>query len=350
MIFNGLRTVDKIHKEVPTVEELNKSKSKYSFFVYYDPNYTTSWIPHGIAEQLANILVNRGFKHVKADELKSEIIKRIQSKNADKCIIVFVQDVVPDTVFDRFEPTCLIRQFIERGGTIIWFGDIPFWHRGLKHYKHTSDLFKIDTEIIDKTQVFRGNYLHVGGIRHATLNLLGVVPIITFSSTNTVELTEKAKNCGLNTKWTSHRPVLYPEENKDFEVLAYTTIAIGVPVPTKIGIPGMGETSIYVAIKEVPIEKKGIKRAVKWLKRISAIQFAMMGTGFGISFAQPAIREIPLPTYEKLPAAWIKYIGDGMLIRLWDEPWDREYLLEEYKDRMAELLKLINKILEDKKT
>jgi len=57
-----------------------------------------------------------GFSRKNAHELKDWIIDAINKGLADKTIIVFSQDVMPKTVFDRFTPEALIRQYLDAGG------------------------------------------------------------------------------------------------------------------------------------------------------------------------------------------------------------------------------------------
>lgn len=87
-----------------------------SYVVYFDEDYLTHWIPRKLSESMTKRLERLGFSRKNAHELKDWIIDAINKGLADKTIIVFSQDVMPKTVFDRFTPEALIRQYLDAGG------------------------------------------------------------------------------------------------------------------------------------------------------------------------------------------------------------------------------------------
>ncbi|WP_054854515.1 hypothetical protein [Vulcanisaeta distributa] len=67
---------------------------------------------------------------VNYDDLIRNVRDAINGK-ADEYAIVFVNDVVPYELFsdDKDPRRSLIMRFIDKGGTVVWIGNIPFWYR-----------------------------------------------------------------------------------------------------------------------------------------------------------------------------------------------------------------------------
>ena len=95
--------------------------------VYYDARY-----PATFAERYTGAIVpgllSRGYQVADADELQTYM----EARDEESCV-VFAQDVVPDTVVD--DPTAptsnsLIREYMERGGRVVWIMDVPFFYVG----------------------------------------------------------------------------------------------------------------------------------------------------------------------------------------------------------------------------
>ncbi len=141
---------------------------------YYDPRYTSSWVPHEFAEKVSNILMGLiNAKVMDAGEIREAIIGLLDEGRAQKSVLIFTQDVFPDTVFRSNTPDVLIRHYMENGGTIIWYGDIPFWYRGKRGIERAVELPR--------------DYHSYGW--YAPTNILGVIPFMTYSPTDTVEIT-----------------------------------------------------------------------------------------------------------------------------------------------------------------
>jgi hypothetical protein len=93
--------------------------------VYYDERYPTSWISRSEATAFRNYLAERGFVVLNADDLKTFM------QNAGKySVVVMAQDVVPDTVGDVESSSAIIRQYLDRGGRVVWMEDVPFYYQG----------------------------------------------------------------------------------------------------------------------------------------------------------------------------------------------------------------------------
>jgi len=98
--------------------------------VYYDPSYPASWMKGENAEKTRDYFVGRWFVEKNAQQLKDWINKVLKSGWAYKSLIVFAQDIVPETVAEVPNETCLLRKYLDAGGRVVWRGDIPFWRQG----------------------------------------------------------------------------------------------------------------------------------------------------------------------------------------------------------------------------
>jgi len=45
-------------------------------------------------------------------------------------VIVFTQDVVPDTVAESKSSSVTIRRYLDKGGKVVWYGDVPMYYQG----------------------------------------------------------------------------------------------------------------------------------------------------------------------------------------------------------------------------
>lgn len=98
--------------------------------VYYDRGYPGSWVEGENAEMARDHFVKRWFVEKNAEQLASWIRGVIQSDLAHRSLVVFAQDIVPDTVAEVRNDSCLIRRYLDAGGRVVWRGDIPFWYQG----------------------------------------------------------------------------------------------------------------------------------------------------------------------------------------------------------------------------
>lgn len=71
-----------------------------NFIVYRDKEYTTSWISHKHADEIASYLKGKQF-----------------------------------TVYDDVGANAFIRQYLDFGGRVVWIGDLPFSYRGNRGQK-----------------------------------------------------------------------------------------------------------------------------------------------------------------------------------------------------------------------
>ena len=102
--------------------------SPYDRVAYFDDNYATHWIPIGEVEQVRDALQAAGYAIVDADELKDWMDARIADGKLS--VVVFCQDVAPETVVETNDETCTLRQYLNAGGKVVFYGDIPFYNQG----------------------------------------------------------------------------------------------------------------------------------------------------------------------------------------------------------------------------
>lgn len=93
--------------------------------VYYDERYPSVWTS---GTWMLDHLVRQGYTVLDADVLKAWMIARIADNQPS--VVVFVQDAVPDTVAETMTPDCTLRQYLNAGGKVVWYADIPLFYQG----------------------------------------------------------------------------------------------------------------------------------------------------------------------------------------------------------------------------
>ncbi|MHC4753389.1 MAG: hypothetical protein ACYTFW_26440 [Planctomycetota bacterium] len=91
---------------------------------YWDGNYGTAWAGDGSGTRDA--LAAAGYEILNAAELKVWMDARIAEGGAS--VVVFCRDSVPDTVAETMSDTCTLRRYLDSGGRIVWYSDIPFYY------------------------------------------------------------------------------------------------------------------------------------------------------------------------------------------------------------------------------
>jgi len=92
---------------------------------YWDGNYEAVW--SGGGEGTRDALEAEGYEILSAVALKTWMDARIADGAAS--VVVFCRDAVPDTVAESMSATCTLRQYLDAGGKIVWYGDIPFYYQ-----------------------------------------------------------------------------------------------------------------------------------------------------------------------------------------------------------------------------
>ena len=146
--------------------------------VYWDTRYPSSWV-HG--PSVRDALATAGYEVLDADQLGRWMDDRIA--DGAPSVVVFCQDIVPDTVYEAASPTCTLRQYLNVGGKIVWFGDIPLYYQGHKNGMRTT--FGVDGSVAAL------GFPAAGG---------------TWDGGEQVTLTDEGRAWGLTQTWPSTRP------------------------------------------------------------------------------------------------------------------------------------------------
>lgn len=93
--------------------------------VYHDPAYPTAWAS---GTQVRDALASAGYEVLDADQLEQWMDARITDGLLS--VVVFSRDVVPDTVAEAESASATIRRYLDKGGKIVWYGDIPLYYQG----------------------------------------------------------------------------------------------------------------------------------------------------------------------------------------------------------------------------
>ncbi|MHC4331142.1 MAG: PA14 domain-containing protein [Planctomycetota bacterium] len=149
--------------------------------VYWDENYPDHWINAGDAATVRDGLADAGYEVLDADQLKSWMDDRIA--DGAPSVVVFSKDVAPETVAETNTADCTLRQYLDAGGKIVFYGDIPFWNQGNPGGGETNWSASGSTGILG---------FHAAGA--------------TWDTSNTVQITEDGEEWGLTETWASVRP------------------------------------------------------------------------------------------------------------------------------------------------
>jgi len=243
-------------------------------FVYYDPEYdpdcTRRFISPSVSELIVEFLKSKEFQVLSAQKLR-EVMLSVLKQEKQKVVIVFAQDVAPDTILDDISATALVRQYLDSGGTIVWVGDIPFFYQARKGGQKRDDKW---------------------WQKGAAANILGVNPIFPASSPR-AKITKEGRNRGLRVAWSGIRPIII---RKGIKVLAESKYSFGMP--------------------HVPVLRNWWSRQ---LDRLRGIKLGASTVTVGIELDEP--RENILMN-KKLANAWFKNFDsdnpNSGFIRIWD--------------------------------
>ena len=147
---------------------------------YYDERYRTSWATMPVPELVRDAFEDVGYEVLNADQLKTWMDARIA--DVASSVVVFCGDVAPDTVVESNSSDCTVRKYLDTGGKVVFYGDIPFWDVG--HSDGTWD-----------------NHEESG-----CANILGITGVDWTNDTGTqVTITAEGTAWGLTETWTSNR-------------------------------------------------------------------------------------------------------------------------------------------------
>ena len=282
------------------------------FIVYRDEEYTTSWISHELAEEIANDLKEKEFSVCGAKELGNWMKKAIRREDTKDTVVVFAQDVAPDTVFedigttpliDNMGATVLIRQYLDFGGRVVWIGDMPFSYQGKSGAKNPEEL----------KNIYKNAYPYRTDLRGASINVLSVIPIFLYAPRRPVEITKEGREWGLKTAWSSLRPIVI--DKKTMELTEY-----------------LAETEGLIARLSIAYKKRGpgnwLKRNFRRIKSFSiGVGEVSIGTEVDddkekIPNKEKIPKIIPPEYYEEYASAWFKNFNkkepNSGFVRIWD--------------------------------
>ncbi len=160
--------------------------------VYSDARYATAW--QGGSDATRDALVAAGYTLLNADQLKTWMTARIADKAFS--VVVFCRDSAPDTVTETMSSSCTLRRYLDTGGKIVWYGDIPFYYQ--------SNASATNTTWGD------GGAPAILGFNTSSAPR---------DSGNTSIITPLGAAWGLTATWTSQRPAA-PSATTDLEILA----------------------------------------------------------------------------------------------------------------------------------
>lgn len=250
--------------------------------VYQDSRYPSTYIDQdaNYPDKIATYLENEGFRRFDANQLKEFMIKNIKRGEASEKLVLFSQDVIPDTIAEDYYSNTTFREFLDSGGNVVWIGDIPFFYIGREEGNLDQDAWK----------------------KGAPVHALGIIPLFAVPK-QTVSLTDKGKELGLRRGWSGTRPVL---DDEGIEPLAESEAITSTP---------------FMNLEE----KEGIlERISSWFKksRLKGIKASSLPPSFGAEFS-PSEEEERRTTFHKTCInGWIKnynpdYPNTGFL-RIWD--------------------------------
>jgi len=150
---------------------------------YYDGRYPTGWADTAVAEGVRDYLSAAGYTVVDADELKTWMDARIA--DGALSVVVMCQDIAPDTVAETRDADCTLRKYLDAGGKVVQYADIPFYNQG--HADGSTTNWATDGSV------------YILGFNAASAG---------WGSGNTVTITPAGANWGLTQTWNSHRPAL----------------------------------------------------------------------------------------------------------------------------------------------
>src|SRR4030042_36014 len=152
---------------------------KWDRALYWDDDYPSAWA--GGATTIRDALEAAGYMVLDAAQLKSWMDGHIKDKALS--VVVMCKDSVPDTVAESMNSSCTIRKYLDAGGKVVWYSDIPFYYQGHADGSNTT-------------------WGDAGGSSVLGFNAASA----TRDTYNEVIITEAGIAWGLTTTWQSQRP------------------------------------------------------------------------------------------------------------------------------------------------
>ncbi len=146
---------------------------------YWDGRYPSTWAGGG--EAVRDTLEYAGYEILDANRLKAWMDARIA--DGLPSVVVFCRDIAPDTVAESMSFRCTLRRYLDAGGKIVWYADIPMYYQG--HADGTRTAWGVDGAI---------NILGFNAAEGA------------WNSQTEVVFTADGTRWGLTERWQSQRP------------------------------------------------------------------------------------------------------------------------------------------------
>ncbi len=164
---------------------LQAASSPYNRVAYWDENYPTNWADRATTQNVRNALETAGYQILDAEGLKTWMDGFIASGGLS--VVIMCNDIFPDTVVETNTQDCTLRQYLNAGGKVVFYADIPFWNQG--HADGTN------------TNWGQNGANGIFGFSAAP----NAAPA-TWDSGNAVTITDEGIIWGLTETWTSQRP------------------------------------------------------------------------------------------------------------------------------------------------
>jgi hypothetical protein len=149
---------------------------------WWDSRYATNWATAADALVVRDGVQAAGYEILDSDQLKTWMQARIADKKYS--VVVFCQDVPPDTVCETMSNTCTLRKYLDAGGKIVFYADIPFYNQA-----HNDGTWT--------------NWAQGG-----QNSILGIPSMAAWDLNSQTKITPLGEQWGLTTTWASVRP--YP--------------------------------------------------------------------------------------------------------------------------------------------
>jgi hypothetical protein len=255
--------------------------------VYRDRKYPSVWIDDkaGYPDKISSFLEKKGFQKLNADQLRKFVVNSIHRREAHKKLIVFSQDVVPETIAEDYYANTIFREYLDTGGNVLWIGDIPLFYIGKK----------------DGT-------LDQAWKKGSPLYMLGIVPIFTETPEQAVTITSEGRMLGLKHQWSGRRPVMM---DSGMKILAKSESLI---------------SSYYINVPE----RKQLSFWERVTSKVKRVKVGVERMSFEVEFHPPPekpsnkerSRAIKATFHQEQANAWMKnynetYRNSGFF-RIWD--------------------------------
>ena len=103
---------------------------------YWDARVPTNWADEIITASIRDGLQAAGYEVLDAGQLKAWMDARIA--DGKYSVVVLCRDVIPDTVTETLSAGCTLRRYLDAGGKVVYYADIPLYNQGHVNGTNTS--------------------------------------------------------------------------------------------------------------------------------------------------------------------------------------------------------------------